>query len=174
MAEHSYRTKAEILERAHQIIGVPLKEIDQTGRLSIGKGAVGSIVEESWFKYHINSESSPDFKDAGVELKTTPYLKTKIGIRAKERLVCNIINYMEEHLKSFETSSFWKKCRTMLLLSYEYIDDIPKGDLIISAATLFSFPQEDLAIIRHDWNRIVEKIKAGKAHEISEGDTNYL
>ena len=174
LSERKYKTKADILERAHQIIGVPLKEIDKTGRLSIGKGAIGSIIEESLFGYKINSESTPDFEEVGVEVKTTPYIKTNKGIRAKERLVCNIINYMGEYQCTFETSSFWKKCRTMLLLSYEHKDDVPKGDFMISDVVMFSFPNRDLEIIKNDWNRIVDKIREGRAHELSEGDTTYL
>ena len=115
-----YTTKEAVLKRGQEAIGIPLKNIDKTGRISTGKGAVGSIIEESWFGYSINSESEPDFPEAGVELKVTPYVKGKKGdIRAKERLVCNIINYMEEYDKTFKTSSFWHKCETMLLMSYE-------------------------------------------------------
>jgi len=170
-----YSTKEEILKRAQEAINIPLKDIDKTGRLSTGKGAVGSIIEESWFGYSINSESEPDFPEAGVELKVTPYIIGKKGeIRAKERLVCNIINYMEEYDKTFKTSSFWHKCETMLLMSYEHIKDVPKGDYKIDKAVLFSFPIEDLVIIERDWNIIMKKVRDGEAHLISEGDTMYL
>lgn len=170
-----YTTKEEILKRAQEAINIPLKDIDKTGRLATGKGAVGSIIEESWFGYSINSESEPDFPEAGVELKVTPYIIGKKGeIRAKERLVCNIINYMEEYDKTFKTSSFWHKCETMLLMSYEHIKDVPKGDYKIDKAVLFSFPIEDLVIIERDWNIIMKKVRDGEAHLISEGDTMYL
>ncbi|MCI8587959.1 MAG: restriction endonuclease, partial [Clostridia bacterium] len=39
---------------------------------------------------------------------------------------------------------------------------------------LFQFPEEDLEIIKNDYKIIINKIKNGKAEEISEGDTNYL
>ena len=32
----------------------------------------------------------------------------------------------------------------------------------------------DLEIIKQDWQTIIDKIKAGEAHNISEGDTMYL
>lgn len=169
-----YRTKEEILRRAHGAIGIPLRDIDQTGRLATGKGAIGTVIEESWFGYTPNSESEPDFPEAGVELKVTPYIRGRNGIRAKERLVCNIINYMEEYDKTFQTSAFWHKCNTMLLMSYEHLADRPKGDYRIDAAILFSFPEEDLIIIEHDWETIMAKVRSGRAHEISEGDTLYL
>lgn len=64
-----YITKEAILRRAQEIIGIPLGIIDRTGRLSTGKGAIGTMIEESWFGYSPNSESEPDFPEAGVELK---------------------------------------------------------------------------------------------------------
>lgn len=169
-----YKTKRDVLERAQQAIGIPLRDIDKTGRIATGKGALGSIIEESWFGYSINSKSRPDFEEAAVELKVAPYVYKGKGLRAKERLVCNIINYMEEYKKTFYTSSFWEKCNTILLMSYEHKDGVPKGDFTIDAAILFSFPEEDLIIIEQDWEHIVNKIRAGRAHEISEGDTLYL
>lgn len=170
-----YITKEAILKRAQEIIGIPLGTIDRTGRLSTGKGAIGTMIEESWFGYSPNSESEPDFPEAGVELKATPYLRNTHGdIRAKERLVCNIINYMEEYDHTFRTSSFWHKCNTMLLMSYEHFKNKPKTEYRIDKAILFSFPEEDLIIIEQDWERIMDKVRKGLAHEISEGDTLYL
>lgn len=170
-----YKTKEQILKRANEAIGIPLKDIDKTGRLKKGKGAIGIVIEESWFGYSPNSEAEPDFSEAKVELKVTPYTRGRDGkIRAKERLVCNIINYMEEYDKTFETSSFWHKCETMLLMSYEHIKDVSKGEFKIDKAVLFSFPEKDLVIIENDWKTIMDKVRKGEAHLISEGDTMYL
>ena len=169
-----YKTKEAVLRKAQEAIGIPMKEIDKTGRLNTGKGAIGTVLEESWFGYTPNSESEPDFPEAGIELKATPYLKTRSGIRAKERLVCNIINYMTEYKKTFETSDFWHKCETLLIMSYEHKSNVGKGDFTIDKAILFSYPTEDLIIIEQDWQKIMDKIKAGQAHLITEGDTLYL
>lgn len=169
-----YTTKESILKRAQEIIGIPLGKVDRTGRLKTGKGAIGTVLEESWFGYMPNGDSEPDFPEAGVELKATPYIKTKKGIRAKERLVCNIINYMTEYQKTFKTSDFWHKCETLLIMSYEHKNDVSKSDYTIDKAILFSYPTEDLIIIEQDWEKIIAKIKAGQAHLITEGDTLYL
>lgn len=169
-----YKTKEEVLKHAQEAIGIPLGKIDKTGRLSSGKGAVGTVVEESWFGYTPNSEAEPDFPEAKVELKATPYIRTKSGIRAKERLVCNIINYMTEFQKTFKTSDFWHKCETLLIMSYEHKPDVEKADFTIDKAVLFSFPEEDLLIIEQDWAKIISKIRSGQAHLITEGDTLYL
>ena len=175
-----YQTKEEVLKKAQELIGIPLGEVDKTGRLSTGKGAVGTVIEESWFGYQPNSKSEPDFPEARVELKATPYIVSKKSaadgrnIRAKERLVCNIIDYMKEYQRTFRTSDFWNKCETMLILSYEYQKGRPKADITIDRAILFSFPTEDLVIIEEDWRKIIDKVRAGKAHLLTEGDTLYL
>ena len=174
MGGFTYKTKEEVLARGREAIGIPLKEIDTTGRLSTGKGAIGNVLEESWFGQKINNEAKADFEEVGVELKVTPYIMTSKGIRAKERLVCNIIDYMKEYERTFKTSSFWEKCNTMLIMSYEHRDKVPKGEFTIDEAVLFSFPLEDLVIIEQDWGKIIKKVRDGKAHEISEGDTLYL
>lgn len=174
MEGSQYVTREQILKRAQEAIGIPLGEIDTTGRLATGKGAIGTVLEESWFGYQPNGEAQADFPEAGVELKATPYIRTATGIRAKERLVCNIINYMTEYDKTFKTSDFWHKCETMLIMSYEHRYDVPKSDYTIDKAVLFSFPLEDLIIIEQDWEKIMSKVRAGQAHLITEGDTLYL
>lgn len=170
----AYLTKQDILKRAQEAVGIPLGQIDKTGRLKTGKGAIGTVLEESWFGYSPNSESEPDFPEAGVELKATPYLKTKNGISAKERLVCNIIDYMTEYNKTFTTSSFWHKCENLLLMPYEHKKDVPKSEFTVDKAVLFTFPEEDLVIIKRDWETIIRKVRDGQAHLLSEGDTLYL
>jgi len=139
-----------------------------------GKGKLGQMLEEFFFHYTPNAVSEPDFNEAGVELKATPLKRTSKGLVSKERLVLNIINYMEEHKKQFETSSFWTKNKLLLLMFYLYEKEKLELDYIFKIIRLWEFPDRDLKIIRDDWEKIVEKIRRGKAHEISEGDTLYL
>lgn len=173
--DSKYDTKEEVFERGAESVGKNFMEIDKTGRLSAGKGAIGQLVEESWFHYKPNSRSEPDFPKAGVELKVTPYVHNVKGdIRAKERLVCNIINYIDEYQNGFYESSFWHKCKCMLILSYEHRRDVSKADYTVDAALLFIFPNKDLPIIKHDYDLIMEKIRDGHAEDIKESDTMYL
>jgi len=141
-----------------------------------GKGSLGQVIEERFFHYTCNSESAPDFAEAGVELKVTPYKENKDGsISAKERLSLSMINYFDVVNEKFQNSHVWKKCRLMLLVYYLYNKDIVnKQDYQIHFAKLFTPPEEDIKIIEHDYEVIVNKIKQGKAHELSEGDTLYL
>lgn len=176
MSKSKYHTKAAVLKRAQEAKGIRLGNMDKTNRLKTGKGAVGTVIEESWFGYHPNSESEPDFPEAGVELKTVPYVHAKNGeVKAKERLCCNIIDYLSEaQVSEFEDSSFWHKCSLLLLMAYEHFKDKAVEDFKIDEAVLYKFCDEDRAIIKRDWQTIIRKIRDGKAHLLSEGDTLFL
>lgn len=139
------------------------------------KAYFGHIFETDVYNYDINSASVPDFEEAGIELKVTPYKKNKNNtLSAKERLVLNIINYMDEYKHSFYKSHFWYKNNKIQIVWYLYEPNIDKKNLKITHEKLFTFPKEDLPIIIKDWETIINKIKNGKAHEISEADTMYL
>ena len=140
-----------------------------------GKGTLGNMVEELYFLIKNNNRAEADFAEAGMELKCTPLKKgSNEQLRIKERLVCNMINYMEVVNEDFEHSHFYLKCQLMLLLFYLHINGADKLDLEFLISILWRFPAKDLAIIRQDYATIIGKIKAGKAHELSEGDTLYL
>ncbi|MDO8336114.1 MAG: Sau3AI family type II restriction endonuclease [Candidatus Saccharibacteria bacterium] len=140
------------------------------------KGDLGTMVERYYFGYEPNSTKGPDFAEAGVELKTTGVKKASTGkYKAKERLVLNMIDYVQLVDEQWSNSSLLAKCRVMLILFYLYEKDVPVFDRrFVLDPVLFSFPVEDLAVIQRDWETIRDKILAGKAHELSEGDTFYL
>ena len=140
------------------------------------KGNLGQIIEEKFFHYDCNSDSRADFYEAGVELKVTPYKVNKNGtISAKERLILTMIDYFEVVNEDFENSHMWQKSRLILLVYYLYNKEIKFNlDYRIGYSRLFTPPEQDKKIIKHDYEVIVTKIKAGKAHELSEGDTLYL
>lgn len=171
-------SEESIIDYAGMLVGRTFGDIDKYGRLDLNKankGDLGQIIEESHFEYKVNSVSEADFEHVGIELKVTPYKVNKNKtISAKERLVLNIINYMEEYQREFKTSSFWKKNEKMLLVFYEWQKDLPRSEYLIRDVMLNQFSDEDLFIIQKDWETIIDKIKLGIAHEISEADTNYL
>jgi len=171
------KTNARSIEAyAKQLLDKSLHDIfgDDIVHVRKGKGKFGQLVEELYFKYKPNSDALPDFPEAGVELKTTPMKEIKKGYVPKERLVFNIIDYEKEYQYSFPQSSFWKKNALLLLMFYLYEEQKLDVDYIFKIIRLWRFPVADLKIIKDDWEKIVAKIKDGKAHELSEGDTLYL
>lgn len=171
-------TKEEIEKISEEVVG---KTFGELGEFKYNlddfnyKGGMGVLMEENVFQYEANSDANPDFYDAKIELKVTPIKKNKNGTySAKERLVLNIINYMEEYKNTFETSSFWHKNENLNLMFYLWEEGVPRSNYKIIKHLLYTYPEEDLLIIKQDWEVIVNKIRNGLAHEISEADTLYL
>ncbi len=164
---------------AKKLLKKTLKEVlidsEELSKIKKVKGSLGQLVEKYYFLYALNNISGPDFPEAGLELKTTPVVKdSKRSLKAKERLVFNIINFEEEYSKEFIESSFWKKNQLLLLMFYLHEKESIDIELVFEIIRLFRFPAIDLKIIKDDWETIREKIRDGLAHEISEGDTFYL
>ena len=171
-------TKEEIEKISAEVVG---KTFGELGDFKYDlddfdyKGGMGVLMEENVFHYDANNDSNPDFSVAKIELKVTPIKKNKNGTySAKERLVLNIINYMEEYKNTFETSSFWHKNENLNLMFYLWEEGVPRSEYKIIKHLLYTYPEEDLIIIKQDWETIIDKIKKGLAHEISEADTLYL
>lgn len=142
----------------------------------ITKGSLGGIIEEALFGIEANGESEPDFIDAGIELKVTPYRRNKDNtLSAKERLVLNMIDFMTEYKNEFFNSHFWFKNNRLEIIWYLHEDNKDKLDFKITHEVLMDLAEsEDIKQIEQDWYTVINKIKLGKAHEISEADTMYL
>jgi DNA mismatch repair protein MutH len=167
-----------IIEYSKKLVGNTLRDLcgnDINTQHYKGKGNFGQFLEKYYFQYEPNSLSEPDFNEVGLELKTSPLKQINNGdYRSKERLVLNIINYFEVVNQKFENSSFYKKNAHLLLIFYLHQFDVDVLDLIIKIVGEWKFAETDLEVIKQDWNLITNKIKNGKAHELSEGDTFYL
>lgn len=172
-----------IFEYAKPLIGHTLRELVGDDAInefisknkSQNKGELGQMVEELYYHYKPNSSPEPDFEEAGVELKTTGLKKLKdLSLQIKERLVIDMINYEEIIKETFEMSLFYRKFRLMLLLFYLYKKGVEQFDRCFLYVVLWRIPEKDLLIIKHDFEVIVEKIRRGEAHLLSEGDTEYL
>lgn len=142
---------------------------------SKAKGELGSLLEQCYFGYAPNGKQEADFSKTGIELKQTCIDKRKDGsYTAGERLSITNISYNDPVEDDFYKSHVWDKTKLILLIHYLRDRNIPRDDYKILFANLFTPPKQDLKIIIDDYNKINAKIKAGLAHEISEGDTMYL
>lgn len=177
----NYYEKEELLLDARNAIGKRISELDKYGRLlsSRGKGRIGQIVQETVFGMDLDSVQAADFPLINTELKVTGYkwVNNNTKVSAKERLVITMIDYFEDIKREFKESNLYHKIENILLMLYEYRTDTSESDFEISSVFLMEFEaldDVDKEIIIQDWHFILSKIKAGKAHELSEGDTMYL
>lgn len=143
------------------------------------KGHFGDIVEKYVFNKEPNNAPEPDFPKAHLELKTTGIVShKKNGYSAKERLVLGMIDFDKIVNETWESSSFLKKNSRLLILFYLFEEALPILDyefrLIKLLNLLNDLSSADILQIKEDWKYIVTKIRQGRAHELSEGDTFYL
>lgn len=180
MAESNYdkSSAASIYEFALKLTGKSLAEavkLPEGVTNARNRGDLGTLVEKYYFKHTPPNNHDPDFKEAGLELKTTGVLFKASNYRAKERLVLTMINYDAIASESWENSSFYKKCRLMLILFYLYTKEVDVVNRqFVLEPLLYEIPASDIAQIRRDWEFIRQRVLDGKAHELSEGDTYYL
>ena len=177
-----YRKK--LLEKLKALNGKTIGQVDQYGLLDNlkNKGDIGQVIQKYLGK-DLDNDPGPDFPDAELELKVTGLLpkkaKKKDKFRAKERLVLANINYNEDYKSSFENSHLIKKCDDILMACYEYVkpdtgQKIDYGAFPIIDSFILVLSNEDKAVMKHDYDLIISKIKNGQADQISESDTNYL
>ncbi len=199
MLDTVYKNKKDLFQRARESLNVPLLEYPNFDGLNKkDKGSVGAAVESCWFGLTRNSRQESDFSNLGIELKVTPYKRNAskplddfCAYSAKERLRCTEINYFKEiENKRFEDSHCYQKMKETLLMFYEYLKEQPLENRFISEVALLSLIEQqndfkhliniielsefDLQVIRQDWEIICKKIREGRAHELSEGDTSIL
>lgn len=188
--EYDKSSKESILKYAKSFINKSLKDVLSDNECEIiqkeilkykgrRKGLFGDLIEKHIFGILNNNNAQADFKDAGVELKTTSLkqLKSK-KYSPKERLSLSMIDYMSIVDEIWETSSFLKKNKLLLLMFYLHEENQNileyKFRIIELLSLLSQISNSDLAQIKQDWEKIVEKIRKGEAHLLSEGDTLYL
>lgn len=176
--QYNPNDKNSVIAYAKKLKGKSLRQICNPKVLEhsySGKGNFGQVLEKFYFGYEPNSTAEADFAQIGMELKSSPLKQLKNDeYRSKERLVLNIINYINVVNQNFENSDFIKKNASILLIFYLHQAGFDILDLIIKLVDEWSFPSTDLEIIKKDWETITKKIANGKAHELSEGDTYYL
>lgn len=191
--DYDKKSVNSIHEHAKKLLGRTLTEVGAVlqGEANLAnKGRLGQLVETHYFNHRPPNDRNPDFPEAhlwdgsehyfGLELKVTGLKRPSNNklkfyrFQAKERLVLTDIDYSSLENETWETSHLLHKCRLMLILFYFYEEGKAPQDLRFVEAPRLQRLEEDLEIIRRDWETIREKIKAKKHLELSEGDTNYL
>ena len=186
----NYNTKEEVFNDALLFMNKSLRDVMDVNSIKFAeqkleeqgsnrKGYLGNLVEKFVFNQEINSRHEADFKIAGVELKTTPIKEhKKKQFAAKERLVFSMIDYMTIIAEDWEHSSFLDKNKLILLMFYLYQKSLSLLDyefkFVYELDLINKISSQDALQIKKDWEYIVEKIRKGEAHLLSEAETYYL
>lgn len=175
-----FDTIEELLHYTEAIKGKTFNEIDSehllenTTNLKGNKGVLGQVVETGFYKYPINTDPRADFDKIGVELKVTGYKKNKKGKKsAKERVSLSKIDFNKIVNEEYEYSKLIYKNKKILFIWYFYEKGKDIGDFLITDYQLYDMGQDE-ETIKNDFYIIKQKVKDGRAHELSESDTSYL
>jgi DNA mismatch repair protein MutH len=187
MEREKFKDVQALIARYNAIRKKSLKEIKQIidfrypevgNKLKTNKGIVGQILE-GYIGNPPNSSASSDIAEIGVELKVLPLKKIGLGLQPKERSKIKSIDYNELALVKWKESKIRKKMDIILFLVYEQpvglsYKDWTDEQFIFKGPLLYELKEQNENQISNDYNLLHEKTKHGKAHLISESDTQIL
>ncbi len=146
-----------------------------------GRG-FGTYLEKYFFGYDSNSSTLPDFPDAELELKSAGLrLKNKnyysLYVKKEPRLTLSTIHNSEIIDEEFDSSSFYKKNKNLLIIFWLHddlnTDQHPIDKEIISTFN-YRLEGRDYEIIRKDWEHIRNRIRECEAHNLRNRETINL
>jgi DNA mismatch repair protein MutH len=165
-----------ILRRAARLTGRTLGDFVDSGEVIVGgtrsKGLFGQIVESGYFHIENNSSPLPDFREAGLELKVTPIVKSGARLVSKERLILGIINYEDVPRRRFHI--FLDKDSHILIVFYRWRERTDIFRYVFLKVVDWEPTPEELRMIHEDWEVIEGYVMRGEAHLLSERHTKYL
>lgn len=167
------KTLLEILQEANKSD----TEIEWIRGKEADKGLPGKIIEATYFGYELNSKQESDFKEVGVELKSTAAdIDKKSGkYKSGETISVTQIEFNKKIEKQFVVSHLYEKLKELIVIFYYRNKCLQsKLDYIVFYASLFQPSEEDLLIIQQDYKLIIEKIESANAHKLSRSDGIYL
>jgi len=168
-------SEKELLESASNIAGKTLQQIAKQQGLETPedqlhhKGWVGQLLELS-LGATANSLPEPDFQHIGVELKTLPLNQS--GSPKESTFVCAI--NLTKIESDWEHSLAKHKLSRVLWVPIEGNPEIPLAARRIGSVILWSPDKKQEAILRRDWEELMEMITLGELEQITAYQGQYL
>lgn len=168
-------SEAEILARTRDLAGLPLGQIAaRFGRpvprdLRRAKGWVGELLELA-LGATSGSQAAPDFPQLGVEMKTLPL---RADGRPKESTyVCTVP--LTEFEICWKSSWVRRKLSRVLWLPVEAEAGVPIPERRVGMALLWSPDSEEEAVLRADWEELMDMVCLGQLESITAHHGVYL
>lgn len=162
-------TEAELLARAHGLAGTTLAQLAATLNQTVpqalhhAKGWPGQLIEQA-LGATAASRPEPDFQLIGVELKTVPV--NRRGRPRESTYVCTVALDQRDGVH-WEDSLVYKKLRRVLWIPLEAEPAIPLPQRRLGAPLLWSPNPEETAVLRRDWEELMELVSLGRLDQIS-------
>ena len=166
------QTTNELLTLCENIAGLTLFELAEIANIKMAnnlltnKGWVGQLIE-----WHLGatagSKPEQDFKHLGIELKTIPI--DRHGKVLETTFVCST-PLMNTAQLNWENSNICNKLSQVLWVPVLGEREIPLADRIVGCGFLWQASVQETALLKNDWNELMEKIALGKIESISAKD----
>jgi DNA mismatch repair protein MutH len=163
------QTETELLQRAQSIAGVNFAELAREADMTVpadlkrDKGWVGQLLE-----WHLGatagSKPQQDFEHLGIELKSIPISHS--GKPLETTFVC-VAPLVGIHGVSWEQSHVRNKLSRVLWLPVEGEREIPLAERRVGSPLIWSPSPAEEALIKADWEELMELIALGKIREIT-------
>ncbi|WP_435235543.1 DNA mismatch repair endonuclease MutH [Psychromonas sp. PT13] len=170
------KSTSELLQRCEQIAGYSLAELAEIADITLAKdlrrnkGWVGQLIE-----WHLGatagSKPEQDFKDLGIELKTIPI--DQYGKVLETTFVCSA-PILNTHHMTWENSNVRNKISRVLWVPVQGERNIALGERIVGSGFLWSANETQAALLKADWNEIMEKVALGKIESITARDGQVI
>ncbi len=161
--------EAALLERAHALAGQTLAQVAARLEMPVpsdprrAKGWTGELLERI-LGTTAKTLPEPDFTELGIELKTLPLRRD--GMPKESTYVCTVP--MTDHIGlTWENSVVCRKLRRVLWVPVEGEADIPMPERRIGTALLWSPAPEEEAVLREDFEELMELVCLGRLGEIN-------
>ncbi|MBE7215349.1 DNA mismatch repair endonuclease MutH [Shewanella benthica] len=165
----SPQTIEELMQRANSMAGLTLGQVaDSHGfttpaDLKRDKGWVGQLIE-----YELGalagSRPEQDFLHLGVELKTIPIDDKGKPIETTYVTVAPLVGIQG---LTWEKSIVYHKLQTVLWVPVQGNRNIPVAQRQIGTPILWSPTPDELALLKQDWEEIMEFIAMGQVQELT-------
>lgn len=166
---------SELLARAATLAGRPLSWLaaqlgtDVPADLRRDKGWAGQLLE-AWLGASAGALPLPDFPELGIELKTLPVAPD--GRPLESTYVCNVD--LSPDSGDWEASLVWRKLRQVLWVPIIGARGTPPGERRLGSVLLWRPSTGQTAILRRDWEELMELVAAGELDRVSARLGHYL
>jgi DNA mismatch repair endonuclease MutH len=166
-------SKAEILARASQMPGHMIADLVSHQGLDressrTTKGTVGAAIE-AYFGMRADNLPEPDFRTAGIELKSVPLRPREGEIVVKERTFITSIDYVALAQEEWEMATVRRKLDQILFIYYDWLPRAPLGALAVTDIVMWEPNSDMLDVLEADWLSVRDLVRQGRAEAVSEG-----
>lgn len=161
-------SEQELLDRCYQLAGLTLAELAAMHRIELPvdlrreKGIVGQLLEVA-LGASAGSKAEPDFPHLQIELKTIPVDEQGRPLESTYVCVAPMTGFTVER---FEDSWVYRKLSRVLWVPVLASRQVPLHQRVIGRAFLWQPTEHELAILRQDWEELMELLRLGKLSHI--------